>query len=43
MVDEFNGARIGVKIDDQWCGALLYSMQLILCVDRHRSDAGFCG
>ena len=43
MVDELKRARMGVKIDDQWCGALLYSMRLILCVDRHRSGAGFCG
>ena len=26
MVDEFKRARMVLKIDDQWCGALLYSM-----------------
>ena len=51
MVDELKRARMGVKIDDQWCSALLYSIRLILYVDRHRSGVsghvgcgvGFCG
>ena len=42
MVDELKRARMGVKIDDQWCGALLYSMRLILCIDRQEWSFRTC-
>ena len=29
MVDELKRARMGVKIDDQWCGALLYAIDIV--------------
>ena len=30
MVDEFKRARMGVKIDDEWCGTLLYVNDIVL-------------
>ena len=30
MVEELKGARICVKIDDEWCGALLYVNYIVL-------------
>ena len=37
MVDEFNGARIGVKIDGKWCGALLYVNDIVLWLTQEWS------
>ena len=35
MVAELNGARMGVKMDDEymWCGALLYADDIVLLAD----------
>ena len=30
MLEELEGAKIGVKIDDKWCGALLYADDVLL-------------
>ena len=34
MLVELEGTRIGVMIDDQWCGALLYGDDIVFLVDR---------
>ena len=49
MEEELEEARIGVMIDDKWCGALLYVDDIVPLADtsgasRHvGSGAGLCG